>query len=395
MINALFSSLPLWVCVFWFSTLFLNHKSNTLHKNYLILFFFIAIINYFAHFLYFNNQYYIYCFAESIWIFTSLSLFPFYYYYIRLLTKDSKIELSWLWLFIPAFILSLFSFILYFLMDDSEKNIFIYKILYHSYIDDNYSLILKLQLLKLSIFRIIFITQVLVFIIVGIKHISLYNKSIKEFYSETRNKEFRSIKYLLIVFIFASIVSSLSAIVGKSFFINNQALISIPSLVHSVFLYGVGFIGYKQYFSIIEFRNDILNADRKNDIKEFTQKNINNDNLKEQLILLLEEKEIFKNPDLRISDVSTFLNTNRTYISNLVNEEFNQSFADFINNYRIKYAKNILQDKKQINISISEIGYMSGFLSESSFYRVFKDKVGVSPGHYRKKFFETTKSINK
>lgn len=121
MINALFSSLPLWVCVFWFSTLFLNHKSNTLHKNYLILFFFIAIINYFAHFLYFNNQYYIYCFAESIWIFTSLSLFPFYYYYIRLLTKDSKIELSWLWLFIPAFILSLFSFILYFLMDDSEK----------------------------------------------------------------------------------------------------------------------------------------------------------------------------------------------------------------------------------------------------------------------------------
>jgi AraC-like DNA-binding protein len=166
-------------------------------------------------------------------------------------------------------------------------------------------------------------------------------------------------------------------------------------LIHSLFLYGVGYVNHKQYFTIIDFKNDLLNADKKDYSTEITKKDINNNHLKEQLIKLLETKEIFKNPDLRISDVSTLLNTNRTYISNLVNEEFNQSFADFINNYRIKYAKNILHDKKQINISISEIGYMSGFLSESSFYRVFKDKVGVSPGSYRKKFFETTKCINK
>lgn len=387
MINALFSSLPLWVCVFWFLTLFLNFNSNTLAKKFLILFFFIATINYFTHFLYFNNQYNIYCFAENIWIFTSLSLFPIYYYYIRLLTIDSKTSFALIWLFVPSILFSLFSFVLYFLMDSSEKNIYTYNILYGN--NRNlleYSFILRLQLIKINIFRIVLVTQVLIFIVTGIKHISSYHNSIKEFYSDTKDKELKSIKYLLIFLIFASIMSSLSAIVGKYIFINNQVLIIFPSLVHSLFLYGIGYIGYKQYFSITEFRDDILNAD-KNYSKELTQKNINNNYLKEQLIILLEEKEIFKNPDLRISDVSTFLNTNRTYISNLVNDEFNQSFADFINNYRINYAKKILQEENNINLSVSEIGFMSGFLSESSFYRVFKDKVGVSPGRFRKNIF--------
>jgi len=395
MINSLFSSLPLWICVFWLFNSLFSFKSNSLAKNFLIFFFFIATINYFSHFLYFNRQYNSYCFAENIWIFTSLSLFPIYYYYIRLLTKDSKISISWIWLLIPSFILSIFSFILFFLMNSYDKYIYVHNILYWNGANSDYSFIIKLQLIKQIIFRILFITQAIIFTFIGIKHISTYNKSIKEFYSETKNKEFKSIKILLIVFIFASITSSLSAIIGKSFFIENQFLIIIPSLIHSLFLYGVGYVNHKQYFTIIDFKNDLLNADKKDYSTEITKKDINNNHLKEQLIKLLETKEIFKNPDLRISDVSTLLNTNRTYISNLVNEEFNQSFADFINNYRIKYAKNILHDKKQINISISEIGYMSGFLSESSFYRVFKDKVGVSPGSYRKKFFETTKCINK
>ncbi|HBN05965.1 MAG TPA: hypothetical protein DD434_09290 [Bacteroidales bacterium] len=322
-----------------------------------------------------------------------MSLFPIYYYYIRLLTKDSKARFAWIWFFIPSIIFSLFSFILYFSMDSSEKYIYTYNVLYGN--NRNlleYSFILKLQLIKINIFRIVLVTQVLIFIITGIKHISFYHSSIKEFYSETKNKELKSIKYLLIIFVFASITSSLSAIIGKSIFINNHVLFIFPSLVHSMFLYGVGFIGYKQYFSIIEFRKDILNADKKYYSKELTQKNTNNNNLKEQLKILLEEKEIFKNPDLRISDVSTFLNTNRTYISNLVNDEFDQSFADLINNYRIKYAIKILEEKNNVNLSISEIGLMSGFLSESSFYRVFKDKVGVSPERYRKKIFDKTKN---
>ena len=148
MINSLFSSLPLWICVFWLFNSLFSFKSNSLAKNFLIFFFFIATINYFSHFLYFNRQYNSYCFAENIWIFTSLSLFPIYYYYIRLLTKDSKISISWIWLLIPSFILSIFSFILFFLMDSYDKYIYVHNILYWNGANSDYSFIIKLQLIK-------------------------------------------------------------------------------------------------------------------------------------------------------------------------------------------------------------------------------------------------------
>ncbi len=186
------------------------------------------------------------------------------------------------------------------------------------------------------------------------------------------------------MFVLTSVTSSLSAIIGKSFFTSNQYYVIIPSLIYSILLYGVGYVGNKQHFSITEFSKDMLSADTKNNAKEINTKEVNLSHLKDRVIILLEKKKIFKNPDLKITDVSALLNTNRTYVSRLVNEEFHCSFADFINKYRIDYAKQILQQKEYTHTSISEIGYMSGFSSESSFYRVFKEKEKISPGKFRK-----------
>lgn len=393
MINALFSNLLFWVSVFWFINLVIKYRKESILNNYLIHFFFIAIINYFVNFLYCYRQYEAYCFAENIKIFTSFSLIPIYYFYIKNLTKDYKSSYSWQYRFGLPFIFSAFSFILYFMMDNTEKYIYIDNILYGDRkIHAEYSLILKIQFIKQIVIRILFLIQVIIYLYFGIKHITSFNKSIKEFYSDSKNKKINAIKHLLFIFILTAICYSIAVFIDKSF-INKQAFIVIPSIINFIFLFGAGYFGFKQNFSIKDFKKDILTANKIDYSPEVTLKDANINYLKDQLVNLLEEKEVFKNPDLRISDVSNLLNTNRTYISNLVNDEFNLSFTDFINNYRINYAKNILQNKKNNNLSISEIGYMSGFLSESSFYRVFKDKVGVPPGTYRKKSSVKTKSI--
>jgi AraC-like DNA-binding protein len=41
-------------------------------------------------------------------------------------------------------------------------------------------------------------------------------------------------------------------------------------------------------------------------------------------------------------------------------------------------------------LSLTEIAENSGFSTNSSFYRVFKNKVGVSPGDFRKKGCDST-----
>ncbi|PGZ15177.1 AraC family transcriptional regulator [Bacillus cereus] len=56
------------------------------------------------------------------------------------------------------------------------------------------------------------------------------------------------------------------------------------------------------------------------------------------------------------------------------------STKDLTNYYRIEYTKNLLRNTKY---SIPYIVTESGFESDSSFYRVFKDLTGVSPKHYR------------
>ena len=96
----------------------------------------------------------------------------------------------------------------------------------------------------------------------------------------------------------------------------------------------------------------------------------------------METKQIFRNPDLRITDVSNLLKTNRTYVSGIINTEFNSTFCDMVNQYRIEYSKKLLLDR---NLYILHyISEESGFASVNSFMRAFKKFTGMTPGQFRK-----------
>ena len=77
------------------------------------------------------------------------------------------------------------------------------------------------------------------------------------------------------------------------------------------------------------------------------------------------------------------LATNRTYVSRIVNEEMKTNFCDWVNSFRIEYVKETMEDPDFNHLSLLEIAEMSGFSSLSAFYRVFKEKEGVTPGKYR------------
>ena len=91
----------------------------------------------------------------------------------------------------------------------------------------------------------------------------------------------------------------------------------------------------------------------------------------------MEEKKPYLNPELSISDVSTALKSNRTYISVLINENFAMSFRDFINKERIKYAKQIML--KNPDEILEVIAEKSGFSSDSQFAKKFKELENTSP----------------
>ena len=71
-------------------------------------------------------------------------------------------------------------------------------------------------------------------------------------------------------------------------------------------------------------------------------------------------------------------------LSALINHKLNQHFFDFVNEYRIKKAMEILRDPENDRMTVLEILYEVGFNSKSSFNTVFKKYCGQTPTQYRK-----------
>lgn len=92
---------------------------------------------------------------------------------------------------------------------------------------------------------------------------------------------------------------------------------------------------------------------------------------------LVVSEQLFLQKGLKISDIATRLNTNRTYISRLVNNTYNMSFSDYINTLRIDYAEQYLIHNK--GAKQTDIAAACGFPNASSFNNIFKKITGVTP----------------
>ncbi len=96
---------------------------------------------------------------------------------------------------------------------------------------------------------------------------------------------------------------------------------------------------------------------------------------------LMNEDKVYRKSDLSLEKAATMLNTNRTYLSQVVNENAG-SFASYVNRYRLQEAIEILSDPKNTE-SLKCIGISVGFSSPSNFYTLFRQKMGMSPSLFR------------
>ena len=96
------------------------------------------------------------------------------------------------------------------------------------------------------------------------------------------------------------------------------------------------------------------------------------------------EKEPYLDSSLTIQGLSEQLNMPVKDLSALINLYMNKHFFDFINEYRIEKAKEILIDPAQKELTILEILYHVGFNSKSSFSTSFKKYTGTTPTEFRK-----------
>ena len=95
---------------------------------------------------------------------------------------------------------------------------------------------------------------------------------------------------------------------------------------------------------------------------------------------IFEEEHLYLNPKLTIMDLAQAIGTNRTYISNYLNNVLGTTFFDYVNQYRLSHAERLL---RQTKMPIEEIADRSGFNSRSTFRRAFLKRFGCAPSQYR------------
>ena len=101
------------------------------------------------------------------------------------------------------------------------------------------------------------------------------------------------------------------------------------------------------------------------------------DSLMGQFQRLMLEEQLYLQPGLSLSDVADRLESNKTYISKMVNNTYNIGFPELLNILRIDFAEHYImvhRDAKQ-----EQIARDCGFLSASSFNITFKKVTGMTP----------------
>lgn len=83
---------------------------------------------------------------------------------------------------------------------------------------------------------------------------------------------------------------------------------------------------------------------------------------------------------IRLNDVATFVNLSPNYFSSLFKREMNISFADYVNQTRIKESQYLLETT---NYSILDIAISVGYNNQNYFTTIFRKFTDITPKQYR------------
>ena len=104
----------------------------------------------------------------------------------------------------------------------------------------------------------------------------------------------------------------------------------------------------------------------------------------QQLEACMTAQRLYLDNYLTKEKVADALQTNRTYLSQIINEQTGQTFTQYVNRFRVDEAVRLLGETRG-TVPLKTISAQSGFSSVTTFYKVFQASIGMSPKEYREK----------
>lgn len=223
-----------------------------------------------------------------------------------------------------------------------------------------------------------------------------YKRRIADYFSFREEIDLKWLLYIIYVFVAIFLLIQLSKLIGVKYSFEVRFIFNLSLLVLLMFLGTKGLFQQPAFMKSknlpvtgaeelqaeddiedivspgladAKYKNSTLSSDRKKEMKSGIEKLI--------------KTGIYKNPDLSLEMIAEELQTNTTYLSQVINEEFQQNFYQLINLHRVNMAKRLLDSPESKKFTIESLANKCGFKSKSSFNSSFKKITGKTPSEYR------------
>lgn len=366
---------PVYVTLFWAVILNISRINSTPAKSFLGKFMIFAFIIYLSHFIFYYPFVEIYALIDPLYQFSSLMVYPMYYVYVRLLTVDKSFSLKihGRYFLIPTALIT--AYIIGILLSDFQD----YKYwLFHRSSTD---LSLNISFLKpvYLIIRIVFVIQLFYLMYASAKKLNKYKDQAGQFYSDYEDGKNINVTMINISMLITGVISIIIAVLSRDFFIEKPFLLIFPSVSFSVLLFIIGYLGILQKPVNPTFEiqlNELTEVENENGNENGNKDNNYNKELLIKILDLFENQKIYLTNDLNIVHLANITGSNRTYISQIINQHYQQNFCSFVNSYRIRAVKDLIKSDPHCTNQL--LADKCGFSSTDSLKRVVKSQTGMS-----------------
>jgi len=296
---------------------------------------------------------------------------PLLYLYTKSLTKKEFVVKRKEYLhLIPFVIYNIIMLFSYHLLDSSEK----------LYLLQN-ALVLPKWASNIIYFSLHL--QILIYIFFAVRLLISYRNELKKIFSSIEKVNLSWLIIILFGFIFMWIIDLTHFILFKT--------VDLPASIYNmmnffslninfVFAFLIVYKGLKhpELFYELAYQTEKVKYEKSNLTKEESLEYLN------RLKDFMREDKPYLEPDITINDLALKVNIPSKTLSQVINENLNQNFFDFVNSYRIGEAKKMLSDLDK-KITVLEVLYSVGFNSKSAFNSAFRRHTGLTPTEYKRR----------
>ncbi len=345
-----------------------NNKPKLFLAAYMLLITFIFA----ANFYYFEHNYRVYIWLHSLHIGTVLAIYPGAFVYIKLLVSPENQTKKLFLHFIPSLFFFIASASIFFpFLSVEEREIFLTE---YRFQPDFSKIWMKiLYYVRMANIMVLFI-QVFFYLVLTLRTLKKHRKTMADIFSNPERFQLNWLRYFNIALALSAFVAVFLYAVNPARLFGDDRYLAYPLLLIAVILWFLGIMGNNQSGlpeTALEREPESPSPAKQNSV------------LVKKLLSYFEDKKPYLDPELKIWDVCKELGSNRTYISRMINTEFNKNFSGFVNSYRIQEAKRLIE--KNPDTDILSISDEVGFGSVSSFNRCFSESFHMNMSEYRKR----------